>query len=313
MSVERDRQFTGDDRAFPVAGTAPSVDPHFERVAIIGVGMIGGSVAAAMRRRSLASRIVGFGPAPSVEDAVGLGLIDEGAERIDDAVAGADLIVLAAPIPALPDLLRRIAPSLSPRAVVTDCASTKQSVIAAARDALGARAGRFVAAHPIAGSERSGPGAARADLFDGCKLMLCATETTDADALATVTALWVALNAEVVPIDAARHDRLYAELSHWPHAVAFALSGAVADSEFADDALRFSGGGLRDTTRIGASSAELWADILLDNRAAALASADRFQRRLDRLRQALQHADRQALVDELTHASRWRQRLNGAA
>lgn len=319
----------GSDLADAV-GTGPGAQLRFSRAAILGVGMIGGSFAAALRERDLADVIVGYGPsqppvadvaAPAHDDrpltgddlavARDLRLIDHACRSVDEAVEGADLVVLAAPIPVLPELLRQVAGRLSPSALITDCASTKLTVLAAARASLGPQAARFVAAHPIAGSERSGPRAARADLFDGCKVMLCAQQWTAQDALIQATALWAALGAEVVPVDAHEHDRLYAELSHWPHVVAFALSAMVAEGEFAEAALRLSGAGLRDTTRIGASSPSLWADILLDNRAYVLDSAERFQRELDRLRAALMASDRDELVRALQIASQWRQRLPG--
>lgn len=281
----------------------------FNRVAVLGLGLIGGSFAASVRERGLARRVAGYAPAPDGARAIELGLIDEVCPSVAAAVAGADLVMLAAPIPQLPGLLSELSPLVCASMVITDCASTKRSVLAAARDALGAQAGRFVAGHPIAGSERSGPDAARAGLFDGCQFMLCPAPDTDADAQAAVRALWQALGANVVITDVDAHDRLYAELSHWPHAVAFALSAAVGCGQHADEALRFAGGGLRDTTRIGASSPTLWADILLDNRDAVLESAAAFDAQMTALLAALRDGRRDLLVQCLARGSNWRHKL----
>lgn len=281
----------------------------FGRVAVLGLGLIGGSFAAAVRRARLAERVVGYAPPPDGAVAVELGLIDETCADVAAALRGAELVMLAAPVTALPALFDEVAGCLPEAAIVTDCASTKRSVLAAARASLGNRAGRFVAGHPIAGSEHSGPRAARATLFDGAQVMVCPAAETGRQACERVQALWRALGAHVVLVDADSHDRLYGELSHWPHAVAFALSAAVGTGAHAEDALRFAGGGLRDTTRIGASSPTLWADILLDNRDACLASAARFRACNDAIVAALETGDREALVALFSTASRWRNRL----
>ena len=278
-------------------------------VAVIGVGLIGGSLAAALRERGLAREVVGFGPPADSKLALERGLIDVAASSLAEAVEHADLVMLAAPIPAIAELLRAMAAHLPAQAIVSDCASTKCSVLQAAERYLGAGGARFVAGHPIAGSEKSGPMAARADLFEGCQVMICPTRATDAAALARVEALWRDLGSNVVRMDAKDHDQLYGELSHWPHAVAFALSAAVASGTHADDALRFAGAGLRDTTRIGASSPELWADIMLDNRAAVLESARAFQLEIDALVDALDHGRRDELIDRLTAGSHWRRKV----
>ena len=276
------------------------------RVAVLGVGLIGGSLAAALRTRGLAHEVVGFDRPAVVTQARGLGLIDGGAASIAEAVRGADLVVLATPPSAMEEVLRAVAPALGPDAVVTDCASTKRTAIAAARAGLGPAFSRFVPAHPIAGAERSGPGAARADLLVGCRLMLCPEPETDPGALARVKTLWSGLEARLMVLSAADHDQLYAEISHWPHAVAFALADAIAQGPWCDQGGSLSGAGLRDTTRIAASSPDLWADILLDNREACLESAARVDASLARIQAALRTGDREALRHCLERASRWR-------
>ena len=282
---------------------------RFRRIAVLGVGLIGGSIAAAARERGLADRVVGFAPGHDAPEALRLGLLDAVAADAASAVEGADLVVLAAPVPALPALLAQIAPRLAADAVLTDAASTKRSTIAAAREALGAGAGRFVAAHPIAGAERHGPAAARSDLFDGCITLLCPEPDTDAQACRRVAAFWSAIGARVVEMRAADHDRLFAEVSHWPHAAVFALCAAIGEGAQAEDALRFAGAGLRDATRIGASSASLWADIILDNREPVLECAAAFERELRAVLEAIERGDRAALVERFETGSRWRRRL----
>ena len=278
----------------------------FGRVAVLGVGLIGGSVAAAIRQGGLAGEVVGFSAGEDARTARQLGLLDEDCDSVGAAVAGADLVVLAAPIPVLPGLLAEAAAALAPGALLTDCASTKSSVISAARGSLGDAFMRFVPAHPIAGAERHGPGAARANLFDGCLAVVCPQPETLPSATDAVCAFWAGLGARLVTMDAAEHDALFAEVSHWPHAVAFALCGAIAAGDNAIAARQFAGAGLRDTTRIGASSATLWADILLDNREPVLECAGRFAQELEAVVRALRDGDRAALVERFDAASRWR-------
>jgi len=283
--------------------------PRFQRIAVLGLGLIGGSVAAAARARGVAGEVVGYAPGADAALALELGLLDRMAESAAQAVDGVDLVVLAAPIPAMPGLFDEIAANLGDQALLTDVASTKRSTIAAARSALGSRFARFVAAHPIAGGERHGPRAARPDLFESCLTLLCPQAETDSQALEGVQDFWTSLGARVSQMDAQDHDQVFAEVSHWPHAAVFALCAAIARGSRAEDALRFAGAGLRDTTRIGASSASLWADIVLDNRDAVLECARLFEDQLRSIIAALEQQDRQALVDTFGVAAEWRARL----
>lgn len=295
------------DRGVDTAGvTRPDV---WGTVGVIGVGLIGGSLAASLKSMKLCDRIIGYAPDDTAREALTLGLVDELAASVTEVAANSDLIVLAAPVLQLPAVLRELAPGVRAGAVIMDCASTKQSVIAAARLSLGVHFPQFVPAHPIAGSERYGPSAARAGLYKGARVILCPQAETDPSALARVRALWQTLGARVSDLDAAAHDRLYAAVSHWPHAVAFALSGALADSDVSEAALRAAGAGLRDTTRIAASSPALWAEILLDNRVEALKAAQEMQDQIDVLTKALREGDRMALERAFGVASRWRAKL----
>lgn len=290
-------------------GSCVAAGTRFRCAAVIGTGLIGGSVAAALRARGLASTVRGHSPGHDAIRARELGLVDTVCDDAAEAVDGADLVVLAAPIPAMPGLFAAIRDRVGADTLVVDCASTKQSTIAAAA-AVGDRvSARFVPSHPIAGGERHGPDAARADLFDGRLVIVCPHPGVAPTLVERARALWTAFGAQVVEMDAVAHDAAFAEVSHWPHAVAFALCGAIAAGPNAEPALRFAGAGLRDTTRIGASSASLWADILLDNRDAVLGCADAFERELRAVTQALRAGDRATLVEHFGAASRWRGRL----
>ena len=279
----------------------------FDPVSIVGTGALGGSVAGALRARGLARRIRGLDP-QHAQMALDAGLIDEVCTDVPALLAGADLVVLAAPVSVNCALVADPAmkAGLGPQACLTDVSSTKSSMVAAALAGLGERRGRFVASHPIAGSDRSGPGASRADLFDGRALLMCPTPECDADVVQKVEAMWCALGARVAHMSPHHHDLLFAEVSHWPHAVAFALAASIGEGPRADDARRYHGAGLRDTTRVGGSPAGLWAGILLDNREPVLAAAAAFRAELDRIESALREGDREALVQALARGERWR-------
>jgi len=281
-----------------------------QRVAILGVGLIGGSLAAALKRAGAVAQVAGYSPNDDARVARALGHVDVACDSVAEAAAGASFVVLAAPVTAMPELFAQLRDALDPQAIVTDCGSTKRSVIDAARSALGEAFLRYVPGHPIAGSEHSGPQAADADLFRDRRWLLCPVDTTPQQHCEAVRRLLETVGAQVSTLDPALHDRVFAEASHWPHAVAFGLSAAIAGGELAEQALEFSGAGLRDTTRVGASSPAMWADILLDNRDACLASAARFRASNEAIVAALEAGDRDALVAIFSAASRWRNRLD---
>ncbi|MCO5101032.1 MAG: prephenate dehydrogenase/arogenate dehydrogenase family protein [Burkholderiaceae bacterium] len=279
------------------------------KVAILGTGLIGASLAAALSRAHDRWHVAGYSPGDDAQVARALGHLDIACATVDEAVQGAAYVVVAAPVPAMPSLFAQIRQSLEPQAIVTDCGSTKRSVIEGARIGLGDAFLRFVPGHPIAGSEHSGAQAADPDLFRGRRWLLCPVDATPAQHCEAITRLLEPTGANVEKLDPLLHDRIFAEVSHWPHAVAFALSAAIAGHGLAESALQYSGAGLRDTTRIGASSPTLWADILLDNRDFCLDSSQRFRDCLDELRAALRDGDRETLVRLFSDASRWRNRL----
>ena len=272
-----------------------------DRLAIIGVGLIGGSFALALKQAGAVREVLGVGSDPArLTVARELELIDGVA---DYAEAGqADCILLALPVGETEAVLRQLAPHLKPGAVVTDAGSTKVNVIAAARATLGARFSDFVPGHPIAGSEQSGPGAARADLFQGKKVVLTPQIDIHADALATVRALWEAAGAQVETLDADLHDRVFAAVSHLPHLAAFALVDALAQRADGDTYFRFAASGFRDFTRIAGSNPEMWRDIALANREAVLVELDAYLAALQSLRTAISAEDAAALLAVFSRA-----------
>ena len=281
----------------------------WDRVVFLGTGLIGGSMAAAMRQAGLVRHLVGCGP--QAFRARELELIDEVSDDPALAVEAADLVVLAAPPSALPELLRQIAPVIESETLLTDVASTKSAIIDAARQVLGERFSRFVPAHPIAGSERHGPDAAHPQLFVGARCVICPQPETDPWALQQIEALWSDLGARPSRLSALQHDQVFAAVSHLPHLVAFALAASLSQRPDAESLLGWAGGGLRDTTRIAASSAALWADILIDNSAAVLAATDQFVEACNGLRAAVQAGDHASLADQIEQAASWRRRLRG--
>jgi prephenate dehydrogenase len=245
--------------------------------------------------------VLGVGRTPaSLAIARASGLIDEAAEWAD--AGQADCILLAMPVGETEAVLKNLAPHLKPGAVVTDVGSTKANVVAAARAALGERFADFVPGHPIAGSEQSGPTAARADLYRGKRVVLTPQSETRADALATVRTLWEAAGAQVELLDATQHDRVFAAVSHLPHLAAYALVDDLAQRADSEMFFRFAASGFRDFTRIAGSSPEMWRDIALANREALLAELDAYLAALQTLRQAVDGHDSDALLDIFSRA-----------
>jgi len=274
-----------------------------KHLVVIGTGLIGGSVALALKRAGCVERITGVGrSAQNLEEAVQLGVIDDFSHDIATAVVDADMVLLAVPVAACDQVFSTLAKSLSNQAIITDAGSTKQSVMVSAERHL-SDASRFVPAHPIAGTEHSGAAAAFAELFDDKKCILTPNENTDIKALATVQSMWEATGARVKIMSADEHDDVLAAVSHLPHLAAFAIVNAVGKS---DHAFRFAAGGFRDFTRIASSSPEMWRDIALCNQSAIVDKIDALQAELSVLRDALTENDGDALLDKFTSAKQAR-------
>ena len=265
---------------------------QFGRVAILGVGLIGGSCALAWKRAGCVASVVGVGRSrANLDRAVELGVIDEIAPSVTDAVSGADVVLITTPVGQFGPLLGEAGAALGPEAIITDGGSTKQDVVAAARAALGDRMPRFVPAHPIAGAERSGVEAARADLYDGRNVVLTPLAETAPDAVERATALWSATGARLSRLTPEEHDQVFAAVSHLPHALAFALVDMIASRPDAGRLFGYAAGGFRDFTRIASSSPEMWRDICLANRDALLTRLDEYETAMQGLRALVEAGD----------------------
>ena len=262
-----------------------------EKVAVVGVGLIGGSFALALRRAGCVKEIVGVGRSrANLDRAKARGVIDRDASRAE-AVQGVDVVFLSMPVGATGAVLDTIAPHLGPGTLVTDAGSSKRDVVEAARAALGAGFPRFVPGHPIAGAEQSGVEAARAELFDGKRTVLTPLAETDAQACKAVRGLWQSCGADVHEMSPDAHDEVFAAVSHLPHLLAFALVHDVSTHDAADLLFEYAASGFRDFTRIASSHPEMWRDICMANRAALLVELTRFESVLAEARQLLDAQD----------------------
>ncbi len=277
------------------------------RLAVLGVGLIGGSVARALKRAGKVGHVVGYGRGQAnLETALSTGVIDEIAATPEQAVTGADCVLLAMPVGSMAETFSRIAPHLGKSTLVIDAGSTKQDVIAAARHGLGGHIAQFVPGHPIAGAEKSGASAAQAELYDGRNVILTPLAENAPDTVEAVAALWRACGAQVMDMTAVEHDRVFAAVSHLPHLAAFALVDELAGRPEAELYFRHAGSGFRDFTRIAGSSPEMWRDIALANREALVGELDAYIARLSRLRKALATGDGATLFDSFVRASQAR-------
>jgi prephenate dehydrogenase len=269
----------------------------FENVTIIGVGLIGGSLARALRRGALCGHITGYGRREEhLRRAKELGVIDDYGTDVRKAVAAADLVVLATPLSTTEGLLRAMAPALKADAVITDVGSAKGAVAAAAEQTLGGHLVRFVPGHPIAGTEQSGVEHSFAELFDDHLVILTPLPQNDPATVQRITEMWERCGARVVSTDIAHHDRVLAATSHLPHMLAYALVDCLAEMADREEIFQYAAGGFRDFTRIASSSPEMWHDICLANREQLLRVLEDFEGHLTAVRQAIAANDGQRLL-----------------
>ena len=260
----------------------------FERVAVIGVGLIGGSFALALKEARACRHVVGAGrSAANLARALKLGIIDSTAPDAVAAAHNADLVLLATPVAQFLKVFREVSSVLGPKAVITDGGSTKRDVIAAARAALGRKISQFVPAHPVAGAEKSGAEAARADLFRGRRVILTPLPETADSALKKVQAAWSACGARVSSLDMEEHDAVLGAVSHLPHVLAYALVHELASRENGAQLFEYAAGGFRDFTRIASSHPEMWRDICVANRDLLLKETEKFLKKMDQVRKLL--------------------------
>jgi prephenate dehydrogenase len=264
----------------------------FERVAVLGVGLIGGSFALALKQAQACAHVVGAGRnAGNLKLALERGVIDSIAADAVAAAHGADLVLLAAPVAQFPKLFRDVASVLGPKALVTDAGSTKRDVVAAARCALGKKISQFVPAHPVAGAEKSGAAAASADLFRGKRVIMTPLRENSDSSVKKLEDAWSACGAKISRMDPEEHDAVLAAVSHLPHVLAFALVHDFAARENAAQLFAYAAGGFRDFTRIASSHPEMWRDICIANRDRLLVELKKYTGALASMQQLLEAGD----------------------
>lgn len=302
----------------PVADAGAEFQP-FERLLLVGVGLIGGSIGLAARRSGLARSVAGYSRrASTTAEALQSGLVDVVETDLHVALQHADAVCLAVPVAQFPALFEAIDAAGNHGLTVFDAGSTKGGVCEAARAVASRGVGgaspwffQFVPSHPIAGAERHGPSAARADLYAGRTVISCPHELTSAPALQRVEAFWRALGMRVQRMTPDEHDRVFAAVSHLPHWIAYAYVHALLGTPTGVQDMQEGGGGFRDFSRIAASSPEMWLDIFSDNRAHMLQQLTLFEQSLSQMRAALEKGDHAALASMLHPVAAFRSGWTG--
>jgi len=278
-----------------------------KKLVIFGVGLIGGSVALALKKQANAPLCVGVGRnQASLEQALALNIIDEATTDIAAALSGADMVLIAAPIAQTNNILQSIKPHLDSKTIITDAGSTKTDVLATAKEVLGEQAKQFIGGHPIAGAEKSGPSAATDDLYIGKKVVLTPSPENNPDDIQQVRQLWLDCGAKMIEMTAEKHDGIFATVSHLPHVLAFALVEDMVSRDNADELFQFAASGFRDFTRIAGSSPEMWRDISFANRTALLNEITSYEQALAKLKQTLAAEDSDGLQTIFERASKAR-------
>ena len=281
-----------------------------QRLAIIGVGLIGGSLAQALRRADAVVEVVGCGRGKdNLEKAVELGVIDRYSHDVGEAVDGADMIFVAVPLGAMKSTFQAMQGHLAADAIITDGGSAKASVVRDAMEAFGKLPPNFIPGHPIAGTEHSGVEAAFPTLYQDRRIILTPLSTTAPEALAKVDAMWRLCGADVTHMDVEHHDEVLAATSHLPHMLAFSLVDALAQMKENDEIFRYAAGGFRDFTRIASSSPVMWRDICLANRDALGEMLERFALELTSLSEILREGDGDHLLEIFERAKAARDRF----
>ncbi len=283
--------------------------PRLQSVGILGIGLMGASLALGLKKAGAVERVVGYSRSSSTrEQALSLGVVDAVADSVEALAAQCQVLVVCVPTLSVPAMFEALAACQAP-CIITDVASVKGSVLEAARAAWGRVPPKLVLGHPIAGAEKSGVTAGKADLYEHHKVILTPEADTDAQALALVTAMWQAVGADVVHMSVDDHDRILAFTSHLPHLLAYALVDTLAQQNCSYDIFRFAAGGFRDFTRIAASDPQMWHDIVLGNRAALLSSLDQFSHYVSQLRVAIEAGDSDTILNTFSHAKAERERF----
>ncbi len=282
----------------------------YRRLVILGLGLMGGSLAIGLRQRGLVEQVVAWGRGEaSLQLGVEMGCIDSFTLDLGEALRGADMVVIATPTLVAEQVMDRLPGLLEPTSVLTDVASVKGNLLRRAREIWGQEPPNLVLAHPIAGSEESGVAAARGDLFEQHRVILTPTRHTDHEALSVVEQMWQAVGAEVVQMDVGQHDRVLAATSHLPHILAYSLVDLLARQDRQQDIFRFAAGGFRDFTRIASSDPQMWHDISLANTDALLQMIDQYAEQLQRLRSAIADHDSEQIMALYSNAKAARDRF----
>ena len=280
---------------------------QFDTLAVVGLGLIGGSFVMDVRRLGLAKRILGYDNNSEYRAEISSrNLVDYLAEAPDSKLAEAQLVMLAVPVKAFAEVLSNIRPHLSTSVILTDTGSVKSPLLQMMRAPEYAGIG-FVGGHPIAGSENFGPRAARENLFSGKRCILTPEMDTDRDVVRTVCEMWESMGSMVSEMDAEDHDQMFASVSHLPHLLAYASIQAIADSS-TPESLSHSGAGLKDFSRIASSSPEMWADIFLENQENLLSRMNTFKDVVAKLEDAIKRNDKEKLIELLAQAKTERDR-----
>lgn len=273
------------------------------RLCIIGVGLIGGSLSRALREKGFCRHVIGCGrDERHLQRACQLGVINEYSTDPANAVQGADMIVVSVPLRAMQSVFEQIDPHVSVDAVLTDVGSAKACVETAARKTLSGSLDRFVPGHPIAGTEHSGVEASFAELYQGRKVILTPLQENTRETIGRVKAMWEATGANVQQMTAAHHDEVLAETSHLPHVLAFALVDTLSHMGDSDEVFQYAAGGFRDFTRIASSDPVMWRDICMENRDAILKILDRYMSDLENLREVISKGDLEMLQQIFSRA-----------
>ncbi len=283
------------------------MEPYFKKLTVIGVGLIGGSLAMALRKKGMVGEIVGVGRSiPNLELAAKLDVIDKFTTDPAAGVMGADLVVIATPVASMAEMMKKIAPYLKEGAIVTDVGSVKAAITKEAEGLLPSGV-HFVGGHPIAGTEESGVCAAFPTLFEKHRCILTPTAKTDKEALKKITEIWEAAGSEVILMAAEKHDSILASVSHLPHVIAYSLVNTVDDvKDFEESILNYSAGGFRDFTRIASSSPEMWRDICLINKEAVLDMITRFEKSLSKLKGYIKESNGHEIFKEFDKSKKAR-------
>lgn len=282
--------------------------PMFNQMGLIGCGLMGGSLALALKQAGLVRSVVGFSQSPSSSaKALALGVIDQQALAAGEVAKGSDLIVLAMPVAATANTLALLKPQLEAHTLIVDLGSTKESVVQAAEQALAEKASQFVGCHPMAGAEKSGVEHAYAQLYARCQVLITPAPSSQPERLAQARQLWEALGCKVVSLSPTDHDRALAKVSHLPHLLAFAFINGLLGKADSSLALALAGTGFKDFSRIAASEPHMWRDILLANREPILNSLADFEQALAQLKSALVTDDHLRLFSLIDQASTGRQ------